>query len=85
MYPHPLIVVNDGLLVRTIRNFIVFHSHLPELRGEGSSPEAAITCLADRLAFAIAENPDNFHREPLRKALADAQASLMGPLVRPEK
>jgi hypothetical protein len=50
------------------------HHDYPELRAEGESAEDAVANLVVDLEREIEAAADELHREPLRRALADARA-----------
>src|SRR3954447_6233897 len=48
-----------------------FHSAIPELWAEAETYDSALLLLADRLALSIEYATDDFHREPIRRAIDD--------------
>lgn len=55
-------------------HFRVYHHDFPELRADGESLKIAAANLAQDLEREIDAAPDDLHREPLQRALADVRA-----------
>jgi len=65
------IVVSPGTMVQSTE---VYHVHLPELRAEGPSPEAAAKHLADRLVAELDSVSSSWRRLTVERCLVDLYA-----------
>jgi hypothetical protein len=49
---------------------------MPELLGNGPTPDEAVGRLVDRLTQALVDAPDEFHRTAIRNALDNVRADV---------
>jgi hypothetical protein len=62
----------------TVHGSTVHHREIPEIRGEGQSPEDAVARLAEMLARSLDNAPSGWRREIIERAIADVRAYAEG-------
>lgn len=65
------VIVTTGATPDAVK---VHHGDLPELQADGETPEAGAANLLLDLIRELDGVPDDLHREPLKRALADVRA-----------
>jgi hypothetical protein len=72
----PVITVagyDQGIAVQT-----AIHRSMPELRARADTPQSALGQLAARLLLSLDCVIDDFHRDPIRRALGDVDRVRLG-------
>jgi hypothetical protein len=72
--PGQIIITTEGHPFLTVHASTVHHREIPEVRGEGQSPEDALSRLAELLCVTLDNAPSNWRREIIERALADVRA-----------
>jgi hypothetical protein len=72
--PDQVIITPAGHSILAVHASAVHHRDFPEVQGEGHSPEAAATRLAEMLARTLDSVPSDWRREKLQQAIEDVRA-----------
>jgi hypothetical protein len=72
--PSQVIVLPENAISDLVHTLYAHHSAIPEVRGEGSSPAAAATRLADPLAQTLDNAPSIWRRQIIQRAIEDVRA-----------
>ena len=76
--PTHVIVTNEECSCHTVHSLAAHHRDLPELRGEGRSPEDAAVRLAEMLSRSLDSVPNDWRREIILHAIEDVRAFTEG-------
>jgi hypothetical protein len=76
--PSLIVVTTEQQPIHVVHMSSVHHSHFPEVRGEGSSPETAAARLVDLLRMSLDNAPSAWRRESILGAIEDARAFAAG-------
>jgi hypothetical protein len=73
-HPDQLVVSDEDHAYAYVHSSCVHHRYLPEVRGEGPSPEDAAARLALLLSRSLDDAPSGWRREIIQQALEDVRA-----------
>ncbi len=72
--PSQVIVVTEDDQCVLHHGISAHHREYPEVRAEGSTPEAAATRLAELLSLTLESAPSDWRRQSVQQAIADVRA-----------
>ena len=76
--PGPVVITTEEHPFLTVHTSTVHHREVPEVQGEGQSPEDAVARLVERLSRTLDNAPSGWQREIIERALAEVRAYVQG-------